>query len=68
MGMPRGLIKATNYYNKIEAWNDWRNMAQRAMDADKADLVAKYEPKPDAGWRTIDKCKAKLRAELEALL
>ena len=66
MGMPRGLIRATNYYNKIEAWNDWRKMAQRAIDAGKAELAEKYQPKPDAGWRTIDKCIAKVRAELEA--
>ena len=28
--MPAGLNKATNYYNKIEAWRDWREIAKQA--------------------------------------
>lgn len=64
MGMPRGLKKATNYYNKIEAWQDWNRVAQQAQDAGKGELVEKYQPKPDAGWRTIDKQRHRLEAEL----
>jgi hypothetical protein len=64
MGMPRGLIKATAYYNKIEAWKDWKRVAQQAIDAGASDLVDKYQPEADAGWRTIDKCRHKLEAEL----
>lgn len=64
MGMPRGLIKATNFYNKIEAWNDWRLVAQQAVLVGKGELVEKYQPKPDAGWRTIDKQRRKLEVGL----
>jgi hypothetical protein len=27
MGIPRGLIKATAYWNKVEAWKDWDKLA-----------------------------------------
>lgn len=64
MGMPAGLKKATNYYNRIEAWNDWNRLAKQLQDAGMDALVEKYQPKPDAGWRTIDKQRHELEAEL----
>ena len=64
MTMPRGLIKATNYWNNVEAWRDWKALSAKAVDMGMAEIVRKYEPTPDAGWRRIDKALAKLRAEL----
>lgn len=62
--MPRGLIKATNYYNKIEAWKDWNRLADQAVAAGKTELALKHRPPDNAGWRTIDKQRHKLEAEL----
>lgn len=63
--MLRNFARINNYYNKIEAWQDWCELAEQAVAAGRADLVEKYQPPDDAGWRKIDKLKAKLRAELE---
>jgi hypothetical protein len=56
MGMPRGLIKSTNYWNRVEAWKDWEKAASAAPE-----LAKQFQPPADAGWRTIDKCIEKLR-------
>lgn len=61
MGMPRGLSKATNYYNRLEAWRDWRKLASEVEGAGLIDLVVKYAPPETAGWRKIDKAIADLR-------
>lgn len=66
MGMPMGLAKATNYYNKQEAWMDWLHIAKQAHMASQSALVAKHKPAVNAGWKTIDKRIAALRADLQA--
>ena len=66
MGMPMGLAKATNYYNKLEAWKDWLHLAKQAHAAGQTLLVRKYQPADNAGWKTIDKRLAALRADLQA--
>jgi hypothetical protein len=63
--MPRGLAKATNYYNRIAAWEDWERLDYQAETAGHKDLVERYAPPTDAGWRKIDKCIAALRSALE---
>jgi hypothetical protein len=40
MGMPKGLAKATAYYNKIAAWADWQKLAAEMTAVGFADLVA----------------------------
>jgi hypothetical protein len=62
MGMPRGLIKATAYYNKIEALKDWQKLADEINDPE---VTEKYKPLPTDGWKTVDKKIAKMRAERE---
>lgn len=61
MSMPKGLIKANNYYNRLAAWQDWNDLAKRMRAAGHADLVEKYLPAKDAGWRKIDKAIAALK-------
>jgi hypothetical protein len=61
MSMPKGLAKATNYYNRLEAWRDWNKLATKVSNAGKSDLVEKYRPAEDAGWRKVDKAIAALR-------
>lgn len=56
--MPRGLIKATAYYNNIEARKDWEKIA-----AQYPDIAARFAPPENAGWRKIDKAIAKVREE-----
>jgi hypothetical protein len=62
---PHGLIKATAYYNNLQAWADWRALAEYALTLDLGDLVKQYEPEPGAGWRKVDKSISALRAEVE---
>lgn len=58
--MPRGLAKITNYYNRLEAWRDWEKALALAGNVKLAD-VERIAPKPEYGWRKIDKCTAKLK-------
>lgn len=61
MGMPRGLAKATNYYNRLEAQIDWEKAVLAAGNVP-VHQIAAIAPKPEYGWRKIDKCTAKLKA------
>lgn len=61
MGMPKGLAKATNYYNRLEAWRDWEKALADAGNVPVATIAA-IAPQPEYGWRRIDKCTAKLKA------
>lgn len=65
MGMPRGLIKATAYYNNLAAWEDWHKLAKEASQKGYHDLVAQFQPPESAGWRRVDKAIAKLRVAME---
>lgn len=62
----RNFYRINNYFNKEEAWKDWIHISQQARAAGKTMLAKKYRPALSAGWRTIDKKIAKLRAALEA--
>ena len=64
MGLPKGLAKATGYYNTLAAWADWRKLAAQVTAAGHADLVAQYQPPEGAGWREIDRASARLKAAL----
>jgi hypothetical protein len=66
MGMPKGFAKATNYYNRLEAWNDWRKLAAQATQAGFGELVTRHQPPEGAGWRRVDKHIARLKAALAA--
>lgn len=61
---PRGLIKLTAIANNIEAWREWRQVEAEARALGLHDLADKYLPIDTAGWRTIDKQRRKLEAEL----
>jgi hypothetical protein len=50
----------------LHALGDWRRMVARAESEGRTDLVARFEPKEDYGWRSIDKCTDQLKAALEA--
>ena len=60
----RNLLRITNYYNRLEAWRDWEAILQKASSVP-VDVIAKIAPKPESGWRKIDKAIAKLREEIE---
>lgn len=62
--MTAGLNKATNYYNRQEAWLDWIHLAKQAHMKSRHDLVMQFTPAHNAGWRTIDKQIALLRGAL----
>lgn len=57
----KNLAKITNYYNKKEAWNDWMNLANEVIEAGYPELVEKYKPDKNSGWRKIDKQSALLK-------
>lgn len=61
MSMPKGLAKATNYYNRLEAIRDWNKLETEVSKAGMSDLAAKFRPADDAGWKKIDKATAALR-------
>lgn len=61
-----GLWKIHHAVQTSEAWKDWAQVAKRATDAGRIDLVAKYQPPLGAGWRRVDKAIEKVRAALEA--
>lgn len=54
--MPRGIARIQNWANKQAAWEGWN-----ALAADYPELATKFQPKENAGWRTIDKASKKLR-------
>ena len=61
----RNLAKYTNYYNHKEALKDWERLANNTIHFYGGNnLVEALKPPEYAGWRTIDKCIAKLRKEL----
>jgi hypothetical protein len=58
---PRGLIKATAYYNNLEAWKDWNQLAIQYPE-----FAKQFTPPVNAGWRKVDKCTAKLKAAIQS--
>ena len=63
--MAWGLIKASNYYNKIEAIKDWQRLVERAELLGRSDLVGKFQYKESAGVKTIDRQAMKLKEALD---
>ena len=58
----RGLWKLTAVANNLQAWEDWGKLAQKAILAGVSQsTIDEIAPDIRAGWRTIDKCIAKLR-------
>ncbi len=55
----RGLMRIQNRLNRLEAWADWERLAATAPE-----VAARFTPPATAGWRTIDKRIAALRAAL----
>lgn len=63
----RGLIKLTHAASTLEAWRDWRKLAQEAEAAGLSNLVDDLRPKSNAGHRTIDRQADKLRLAMKSL-
>lgn len=53
--MPRGIAKANAYYNNLEAWNDWRWLADYASQHGHKATAEQLAPPEGSGWRTVDK-------------
>jgi hypothetical protein len=66
MGMPKGLAKATAYFNQLAALADWQKLSAEMTAAGFADLVAECQPPQGASWRKIDKASARLKAAVAA--
>lgn len=61
----RNLNRITNYFNKLEAWRDWRAVYYQAICYGLAEQADQLYPKDDDSWRRIDKQTAKLREIIE---
>lgn len=59
----RNFARITNYYNRLEAVNDWLELCRKVIAAGYPELTVKNAPPEGAGWRKIDKHIAKLRKE-----
>ncbi len=59
--MPYGLTKATNYYNKLEAWKLWRSTQKEALAKGFTDQAIDLAPRTNDSWRRIDKATQALR-------
>lgn len=59
--MSRNVARINNYYNRMSAWDDWMKIETCAMGAGLVDLVYKYCPELDAGYRKIDEASRNLR-------
>ena len=60
MGMPRGLIKATAYYNKVEALLDYDKLSKMHPE-----IAKQYPISTNWGWRRIDRQTLNLRLGIE---
>lgn len=57
----KGLRKATNYWNRVAAWDDWEAQRLIAMQLGFLDLIDEHKPPKDASWRVMNKSIASLR-------
>ena len=54
-------FKVLNYLNKQDALKDWETTVLSALNVPVVEIQA-VAPKPEYGWKRIDKCTAKLKA------
>ena len=64
--MPYGLIKATHYYNKLEAWKDWKAAYEKAKSIGLEEQAIDLAPMTNWSWKKIDKQTAKLKELIDA--
>ena len=63
--MARGLHKLTGIANTMQAREDWEKLACKAVDLGfEVYEIAKHSPRPQDGWKKVDKCIASLRAAI----
>lgn len=63
--VPKGIVKITEYYNKIEMNRLWSMECFRAAKLGRGDLAAQFTPRKASCSRTIDKAIGRLRAALD---
>lgn len=61
----RNFARINNYYNRLEAVNDWLKICREVIAAGYSELTVKHAPPENAGWSKIDKSIARLRKEYE---
>ena len=54
-------FKVLNHLNRQDAWKDWEAAVLAALNVPVAEIQA-VAPKPEYGWKRIDKCTEKLQA------
>ena len=64
--MPYGLNKATNYYNKLEAWRDWKTTFEAARCLGLEQQAIDLAPMANWSWKKIDAQTTKLRELITA--
>ena len=57
----RNFARINNYYNRMEAVEDWNRIAGMAVVDGYGELVLKFKPDESMGWRAIDARIEKLR-------
>lgn len=63
----RNFARINNYYNRLEAVKDWRELFWKACELGCRDLAIKHKPKPNSSWRKIDEAIKNLREDLEKI-
>jgi len=61
----RNLFGSTNYWNRVQAWADWKALSNIAVSKGFLEIVKKLTPPENASWRQIDACIAKLRESMK---
>lgn len=61
--MGRNLRRIHNEAARLQAWDDWNYVADKARAAGFGDLAELTKPAPGAGVVAIDRCIASIRAE-----
>jgi hypothetical protein len=51
----RNLVRITNYYNRLQARDDWAQLAAYAQANGHGADAERLQPADGATWRTIDK-------------
>jgi hypothetical protein len=64
--MPRGLKKLTHAASTQAAWQDWHTLQTWCVQNGQSEVANRRAPAEGAGWKTVDRSIAALRADLGA--
>lgn len=61
----RGLYKLSAVANNLQAMRDWVCISEMVVSAGYPEIIEKNKPPENAGYRKIDNCIEKVKADLE---